>query len=189
MLPFNQRKRKEGQMIPYTMGVRKTSRSFFAGCSLLGNLRTPLLMMAVAFLVGHQLLWGSVTGSISGVVRDTSGAVIPNAEVAAINVETGVQWKLSTDTHGFYSFQALPIGTYDVAVSKEGFEGYRQTGLVLTVNAELTVDVTVQVGPVVQSITVGSTAVHVDTASTQMGEVIGARVYGPAGLAARSGAG
>ena len=108
-LPFNERNSKEGQMVPHTMGVRKTAKSFFTGYSVLGN-RT-LLVMAAAFLLGHQLLWGSVTGSISGVVRDTSGAVIPSAEVVAINVETGVQWKLSTDTHGFYSFQALPIGT------------------------------------------------------------------------------
>ena len=79
--------------------------------------------MAMAFLVGQQLLWGSVTGSISGVVRDTSGAVIPDAQVVALNVQTGVQWKLSTDTHGFYSFQALPIGTYDVDVSKRGSRG------------------------------------------------------------------
>jgi hypothetical protein len=160
-------------MIPYTTGAGKTPRSFFAGYAILGKVRTILLMMAMAFLLGHQLLWGSVTGSISGVVRDISGAVIPDAQVVAINVETGVQWKLATDAHGFYSFQALPIGTYDVGVSKEGFQGYRETGLVLTVNAELTVDVTVQVGAVAQSITVGSTAVHVDTTSTQMGEVIG----------------
>jgi len=160
-------------MIPYTTGARETPRSFLAGGSFLGNLRTTLLMMAVAFLMGHQLLWGSVTGSISGVVRDTTGAVIPGAEVVALNVETGVHWKLTTDTQGFYSFQALPIGTYDVDVSKEGFQGYRQTGLVLTVNAALTVDAVVQVGPVVQTVNVTSTAVHVDTASTQMGEEIG----------------
>ena len=124
-------------------------------------------------LIAVQRAWGSVTGSISGVVRDTSGAVIPGAVVVALNVQTGVRWKLATDTQGFYSFQALPIGTYEVAVSKEGFQGYRQTGLVLTVNAALTVDATVQVGPVVQRVTVTSTAVHVDTTSTQMGEVIG----------------
>ena len=160
-------------MNPYTMGVRQTPRSFLAGYSFSGNLETTLLMMAVALLVGHQLLWASVTGSISGVVRDASGAVIPGAEIVAHNVETGVQWKLTTDTRGFYSFEALPIGTYDVEVSKEGFQGYRQTGLVLTVNAVLTVDATVQLGPVVQRVTVNSTAVHVDTVSTQMGEVIG----------------
>jgi Carboxypeptidase regulatory-like domain/TonB dependent receptor len=160
-------------MIPYTIGVRQTPRSFLAGYSFLGNLGRTLLMITVAFLVGHQLLWGSVTGSISGVVRDKSGAVIPGAQVVALNVQTGVQWKLTTDTHGFYSFQALPIGTYEVDISKAGFQGYRQTGLVLTVNAALTVDATVQVGPVVQRVTVTSTAVHVDTTSTEMGEVIG----------------
>ena len=89
-------------------------------------------------------------------------------------MQTGVQWKLSTDNQGFYSFQALPIGTYEVTVSKEGFQGYRQTGLVLAVNAAVTVDATVQVGEVVQKVTVSSAAVHVDTVSTQMGEVIGA---------------
>jgi len=159
-------------MIPSTLGIRETPKSFLAGCGFWANWGTTLLMMAVALLVGPQLLWGSVTGSISGVVSDTSGAVIPGAEVVARNVQTGVEWKLTTDTHGFYSFQALPIGTYDVEVSKEGFQGYRQTGLVLTVNAALTVDATVQVGAVVQKLTVTSTAVNVDTASTQMGEVI-----------------
>ncbi|HEV2379077.1 MAG TPA: TonB-dependent receptor [Terriglobia bacterium] len=155
------------------MDDREIPRSFLAGFSSWGNPGTSLLIIALTLLVGQQLLWGSVTGSISGVVRDTSGAVIPGAEVVALNVQTGVQWRLVTDTQGFYSFQALPIGTYEVDVSKEGFQSYRQTGLVLTVNAALTVDVSAQVGAVVQRLTVSSTAVHVDTASTQMGEVIG----------------
>jgi hypothetical protein len=160
-------------MIPYTVGVRQIARSFLAGYSFLGNLGAILLMAAIALLLGHQLLWASVTGSISGVVRDKSGAVIPDAQVMALNVQTGVQRKLTTDTRGFYSFQALPIGTYDVEISKQGFQRYQQTGLVLTVNTALTVDATVQVGPVVQTVTVTSTAVHVDTTSTEMGEVIG----------------
>lgn len=78
-------------MIPYTTGAGKAPRSFFDGYAILGNVRTTLLMMAAAFLVGQQLLWGSVTGTISGVVRDTSGAVIPGAQVVALNVQTGVQ--------------------------------------------------------------------------------------------------
>jgi hypothetical protein len=160
-------------MIPYRMGGGEIPRRLLAGFSFLRNPGTTFLIMALAFVLGQQLLWGSVTGSISGVVRDTSGAVIPGADVVALNVQTGVQWKLTTDTDGFYSFQALPIGTYEVNVSKLGFQGYRQTGLVLAVNAALTVDATVQVGQVVQKVTVNSTAVHVDTVSTQMGEVIG----------------
>ena len=137
------------------------------------NLRTAGLVAAVIFFIAGKTLWGSVTGSISGVVRDSAGALIPAAEVVALNTQTGVRWTVSTDAQGFYSFQALPVGDYEVDVSKSGFNGYRQTGLALTVNAALTVDVTLQVGQVAQSVTVTSTAVHVDTTSTQMGEVIG----------------
>jgi hypothetical protein len=129
--------------------------------------------IAAIFLIGASIGWGSVTGSISGVVRDASGAVIPAAQVIALNVQTGVKWTLTTDADGFYSFQALPIGTYNIEVTKQGFKGYQETGLVLTVNAALRVDATVQVGQVVEKVTVTSTAVHVDSTSTQMGEVIG----------------
>ncbi len=137
------------------------------------HLRTAGLVAAVVFFIAGKTLWGSVTGSISGVVRDSSGALIPAAEVVALNTQTGVRWTVSTDAQGFYSFQALPVGDYEVDVSKSGFNRYRQTGLTLTVNAALTVDVPLQVGQVTQSVTVNSTVVHVDTTSTQMGEVIG----------------
>ena len=61
------------------------------------NLRTTGFVAAVVFLLAGRALWGSVTGSISGVVRDTSGALIPAAEVVALNTQTGVKW---TVTHG-----------------------------------------------------------------------------------------
>ena len=112
------------------------------------HLRTAGLVAAVVFFIAGKTLWGSVTGSISGVVRDSSGALIPAAEVVALNTQTGVRWTVSTDAQGFYSFQALPVGDYEVDVSKSGFNGYRQTGLALTVNAALTVDVPLQVGQV-----------------------------------------
>ena len=137
------------------------------------HLRTAGFVAAVIFFIAGKTVWGSVTGSISGVVRDATGALIPAAEVVALNTQTGVKWTVATDAQGFYSFQALPVGDYEVDVSKSGFNRYRQTGLTLTVNAALTVDVPLQVGQVTQSVTVNSTVVHVDTTSTQMGEVIG----------------
>ena len=137
------------------------------------NLRTAGFAAAVIFFIAARTGWGSVTGSISGVVHDSSGALIPAAEVVALNTQTGVKWTVATDAQGFYSFQALPVGDYEVDVSKSGFNGYRQTGLALTVNAALAVDVTLQVGLVSQQVTVTSAVVHVDTTSTQMGEVIG----------------
>jgi hypothetical protein len=159
-------------MVPKTIGVRDTSKLFFARNLFFRNLRTIFLMVSVTLSVASQLAWGSVTGSISGVVRDTTGAVIPATEVVALNTQTGVRWTSVTDAQGFYSFQALPIGTYDVEVSKSGFTGYRHTGLILDVNSALSVDATLSVGEVVQKVTVTSTVVHVDTTSTQMGEVI-----------------
>jgi hypothetical protein len=105
-------------------------------------------------------------------VRDASGAVVPGAEVGALNAETGVKRTATTDAQGFYSFQALPVGTYEVEVTMTGFKRYRQTALVLEVNSALTVDVRLQLGEVRQEVTVSTTAVQVETATSHLGELI-----------------
>ncbi len=114
----------------------------------------------------------SITGSISGTVRDPSGAVMPGATVLVVNMRTGVRQTVTTDSRGFYSFPELPIGEYEIMIQKAGFRQYKQTGLVLDVNTALRVDATLEVGEVSQSVTVSSTAVHVATTSTQLGQVI-----------------
>jgi hypothetical protein len=136
------------------------------------------------FFVG--MAWAGVTGSISGVIRDSSGAVVPGVEVSAHNTETGLQWTTSTDSKGFYSFQALPVGTYDVEANKTGFKGYRQSGIVINVNSSIAVDVALQTGAVVERVTVASDAVHVEETSTQMGEVIDSQKITEVPLVARS---
>ena len=83
------------------------------------------------------LAWASITGSISGVVTDPSGAVISGAAVAATNTQTGVKTKVTTDSKGFYSLPALPIGTYDLLVTQAGFKSYTQSGLVIDANVYL----------------------------------------------------
>jgi hypothetical protein len=130
------------------------------------------ILTIFAFLIAAQVAWGSVTGSISGVVHDSSGAVLPGLQVIAQNTGTGIQWTSTTDARGLYSFQALPVGTYDIKADKEGFKGFLESGLVLTLNAALTVDITLEVGKVVENVTVASNTVHVEETSTQMGEVI-----------------
>ena len=136
-----------------------------------GAIRATLCAIFVFVLVS-QMARAGVTGSISGVVHDTSGAVLPGLQVIARDTATGIQWTSTTDARGLYSFQALPVGTYDVKADKEGFKGYLESGLVLTVNATLTVDITLAVGNVVENVTVASNTVHVEETSTQMGEVI-----------------
>jgi len=90
-----------------------------------------VLACLVIFAPGAR---ASDTGTISGIVTDPSGAVIPEATVTASNKNTGVK-ETTTDTRGFYSFPSLPIGEYEIQIQKTGFGGYQQTGLVIDVNS------------------------------------------------------
>jgi hypothetical protein len=130
-----------------------------------------VLVFGFILLLSSQLIAG-VTASISGTVTDASRAVVVGATVTATNVGTGVATTQTTNGQGFYSFQALPLGTYTLEVAQAGFKTFRQTGLVVDVNAKLVVDVALQVGSTSEKVEVSATALHVDTESTQMGEVI-----------------
>jgi hypothetical protein len=110
---------------------------------------------------------------ISGFVYDSTGAIVPDAQVIAVNTQTGVECKVATDAKGFYALPSLPVGEFALTVHKTGFSDYRQTGLVIDINTALRADVTLHVGGVTQSVTVSTSGVHVETSSTQMGEVIG----------------
>ena len=129
-----------------------------------------VLFMAILAFTGNAV--ASVTASISGTVKDASGAAIVGASVTASNGETGVSHTLRTNDQGYYSFQSIPLGHYEVEVQQGGFRPYRQTGLVLDVNSALVVDVTMEIGEIKEAVTVSSTAVHVETSTTQLGEVI-----------------
>ena len=130
-----------------------------------------VLVFGFVLLLSGQLIAG-VTASISGTVTDATGAVVVGATVTATNVDTSVATTQTTNGQGFYSFQALPLGKYTLDVQQTGFKGYRQTGLVVDVNSALVVDVALQVGAAAEKVEVSSAALHVDTESTQMGEVI-----------------
>ncbi len=114
----------------------------------------------------------SITGSISGVVSDASGAVISGASAVATNTQTGVKSSVTTDTKGFYNLATLAVGTYDLEISKPGFKTYRQTGLVIDANSALRADATLRVGAINETVEVNTQAAQVETESTQMGEVI-----------------
>jgi hypothetical protein len=136
-------------------------------------MRRKLGTLGIILFLATSTLWASITGSISGTVSDTSGAVIPRVSVIARNTETGIETATETNAAGFYSFLALPAGHYEVRIRQTGFEEYRQTGLVLDVNTALRADAALKVGAVTQEVSVSATAAHVETSSTQMGDVIG----------------
>jgi hypothetical protein len=144
-----------------------------------------VLIFASALFTCGRLLAG-VTASISGTVTDPSGAVVSGATVTATNVDTGVATSLTTNAQGFYSFQSLALGNYTISVQQSGFKGYAQTGLVLDVNSALTIDVKLAVGSTTEKVEVLSDTLHVDTESTQMGEVITGKTMTDVPLVSRS---
>jgi hypothetical protein len=147
--------------------------------------RLGVLLFALALFPAGRLIAG-ITATISGTVTDPTGAVVAGATVTATNVDTAVALSQTTNTQGVYSFPELPVGKYTIDVQKSGFKAYRQTGLVLDVNQALVVDVPLEVGEVSEKVEVSSSALHVDTESTQMGEVITGKAMTDVPLVTRS---
>src|ERR1700730_5318590 len=111
-------------------------------------------------------------GSISGTVTDQTGAVVPDTTVTALNLDTTVQQTTKTNTNGLYACTPLPVGRYEIEILRQGFKPYKRTGLVIDVNAALREDIGLTVGEQSEEVVVSDTAVHVETESSQMGEVV-----------------
>ncbi len=124
----------------------------------------PLLLAVVA--------WGSEVGSISGVVTDSSGAAVPRATATVKNLDTAVTRSVTTNDVGAYAFLALPVGRYELSVSASGFGTFQRTDIVLNTNDELRFDVILKIGGVTGTVEVAADALHVETANTQLGDVI-----------------
>ena len=153
-------------------GRVESSKSLFRQESAMRNDKCSAVAVLAFVLFTFALAWASITGSISGVVTDKSGAVISGASVIATNTLTGVLTTQKTDAKGFYNLPTLAVGTYDLEITQAGFKTYRQTGLVIDANSALRVDAILAVGAINEKIEVRTNAAQVETQSTQMGEVI-----------------
>lgn len=135
------------------------------------RLGVAIVFLILVFGLNKNALAG-VTASIVGTIKDPSGAVIADAQVTATNIETHVSQVVSTNGEGFYTFPALQPSKYDVTINVQGFKAFKKTNIVLNVNDVVTLDASLQIGQTDQVVTVSSESLHVETASTQMGEVI-----------------
>jgi hypothetical protein len=111
-------------------------------------------------------------GSISGTVTDQTGAVVPDTTVTALNLDTTVQQTTKTNSNGAYTLTNLPVGRYEIEIIRDGFKPYKRTGLVIDVNASLREDIALTMGEQSEEVVVSDTAVHVETESSQMGDVV-----------------
>jgi uncharacterized surface anchored protein len=105
---------------------------------------TKRVLLGIFFSVlSCSTMWGqAATGQITGTVRDASGLAVPGAEVQATQTATGVARTVTTGAQGDYTLANLPIGPYQLEVTKEGFNKYVQSGIVLNVDSNPTASVT-----------------------------------------------
>ncbi len=142
---------------------------------------------AVVLCLGlSTTLWGAVTGSITGTVKDHTDAIMPGVSVVATHQETGVKHTARTNAEGVYSFLALPVGKYRVEVHVDSFKDFRQTDIGLNANAVVRLDIALQLGQFTDTVEVSASAVRVETISTQMGDVIDSRTMTAQPLNGRS---
>jgi hypothetical protein len=117
--------------------------------------------------------WGQAsTAQINGMVQDSTGLGVPGAEVKALQTATGLARTVATQADGSYIFANLPIGPYQIEVTKEGFSKYIQGGIVLQVASDPTVDIVLKVGAVTESVQVEANANLVETQNAGVGQVV-----------------
>src|ERR1700674_1589185 len=104
----------------------------------------PIGLFCGLLLIFQVVVWAATTGSISGSLKDPSGAVIPGATVVATNTAMGIQNKTTTDAKGAYASPSLQVGRYDVQAEVEGFRPQKRSGLVINADSVLQVDLTVE---------------------------------------------
>ncbi len=116
-----------------------------------------------------------VGGTISGVVLDPAGAVIPGAVVVIHNQETGGERRLVTDTLGAYAAPSIPVGSYSVTVTREGFAPQSRTDVALTVGQASRVEITLHPGTVAEQITVTDAPSTVNVSTQQISGLVDER--------------
>jgi hypothetical protein len=139
----------------------------------------------LALLLTGAPTFGQTTGTLRGTVKDPSRAVIPGARVAAIQEGTNVPRATSSNEGGDYEFAVLPVGRYSLEVEAQGFKKYVQKGIDITLGHVIVVDVAMQLGETVQTVTAEASAPLVETASTQLGAVVDSRAVTQLPLNAR----
>src|SRR5438552_18311451 len=112
------------------------------------------------------------TAQISGVVKDPSGGVLPGVSVTATQTDTGLRRDATTETDGSYSLLNLPPGPYRLEATLQGFRSFQQTGITLQLGASPTINVTMAIGAVAETITVQANASLVETKNLGIGQVM-----------------
>jgi hypothetical protein len=131
-----------------------------------------LVVLITSLTIASATVWAQATAQITGTIRDSSGAVLPGAEVKATQTETGITRTTISNETGTFVLPNLPTGPYRLEAALPGFRTFLQNNLVLQVNANPAINISLEVGQVAESVEVQANAAQVETRSTAVGGVI-----------------
>ena len=136
-------------------------------------LAAPFLLLSLAGWVSPPAMAQQGTATINGVVKDPTGAAIPNARVELTNVGTSVVRTTSTNSDGAYAFPSVVPGVYTMQASATGFSTVTQPQTTLEVSQTATFDFQLKVGTAQQNVTVNAAeGATLETATSELGTVV-----------------
>ena len=150
------------------MAVDRNAMSWSKGFTYLSLTCLFFLLMQTGVVFGQV-----DQGSISGVVQDSSGAVIPNAKVTLLNKDIGLSLETMTKGSGEYIFTPIRIGNYSVSVMAPGFSTTTQENLKVNVEQHLQVNVLLKTGASAETVEVTTAPPQLQTDEGSVGQVIG----------------
>ncbi len=133
---------------------------------------TLLTVISIMFVLSPLVQAQSDTASMTGFVRDATGAVVPNANVVIRNESTGVERRTVSSPAGYFIVSNLPPGAYTISVEATGFKKFESSQNKLDPNITATVDASLQVGSATETINVVAEAVGIQSDSSTVGRVI-----------------
>ena len=136
------------------------------------NAARALVLVLLILIVPSVVFAQITTTAIVGTVQDSSGAAVAGGQVTATNTETNLSRNAPTNAQGEYRIDFLPAGNYKLAVSAPGFKQFIRDGVVLEVNVPARVDVSMELGNFMQTVTVTGAVSLVNTESAEIGRTI-----------------
>ena len=131
-----------------------------------------LFVMALLLVPAGASAQTVAVAQLSGTVLDESGGALPGVEVTVLQTDTGMTRFMITNEKGEYIFSNLPVGPYKLSSKLSGFSSFEQTGIVLVVGDARSVNVSMKVGGLTETVTVQSDANLVETRSVNIGTVV-----------------
>ena len=129
-------------------------------------------LLAISCILGASIHAQSITGSITGVVTDSTGARIPGAQLTVTNLGTNIRSAATTDASGNYNVPLLPRGDYRLEATAQGFKRFVREGIVLQVQQTARLDIQMALGELAETVVVTSDAGQLETENATLAKVV-----------------